>query len=128
MTTTAPDTSPIARPAPKSVLIVDDDEAMLRLITTWVVGAGHQVTSFGQFAEAKTYLATAKPDAIIADVRLGAFNGLQLVIQAKLEHPEITAIVLTGFYDAVLSGEVSKLGASYLVKPITSDQLLEKLR
>ena len=63
-----------------------------------------------------------------ASVRLGAFNGLQLVIQAKLDHPTVTAVVLTGFYDPVLSGEVSKMGASYLVKPIRSEQLLEKLR
>jgi DNA-binding response OmpR family regulator len=122
------DPPPVTRGSAKSVLIVDDDEALVRLITTWVVGAGHEVVSFGQFADAKSYLATAKPDAIIADVRLGAFNGLQLVIQARAENPDITAIVLTGFYDPVLSGEVSKLGASYLVKPITSDQLLEKLR
>ena len=126
--TTASDTPRVPQTSPKTVLIVDDDEAMLRLITNWVGGAGHTVVSFGQFAEAKSYLATAKPDVIIADVRLGAFNGLQLVIQAKLDHPEITAIVLTGFYDPVLSGEVSKPGATYLVKPITSDQLLEKLR
>jgi DNA-binding NtrC family response regulator len=124
---TAADSS-VSQTLSKSVVIVDDDEAMLRLITTWVVSAGHQVMAFGQFEEAKSYLATTKPDVIIADVRLGAFNGLQLVIQAKLEHPEVTAIVLTGFYDPVLSGEVSKLGASYLVKPIRSEQLLEKLR
>jgi DNA-binding NtrC family response regulator len=127
MTTSVTDT-PLTPTAPKRVLVVDDDASMLRLITTWVASAGHDVVSFGQFGDAKSYLATAKPDVIIADVRLGAFNGLQLVIQAKLERPEITAIVLTGFYDPVLSGEVSKLGASYLVKPIRSEQLLEKLR
>jgi DNA-binding NtrC family response regulator len=114
--------------ASKRVVIVDDDAAMLRLISAWVAGAGHDVVSFSDFGAAKSYLATAKPDVIIADVRLGAFNGLQLVIQAKLDHPGITAVVLTGFYDAVLSGEVSKMGASYLVKPIRSEQLLEKLR
>jgi DNA-binding NtrC family response regulator len=128
MTTTDGDTAPDSQAPPKHVLVVDDDASMLRLITTWVAGAGHRVVSFSQFGEAKSYLATAKPDVIVADVRLGAFNGLQLVIQAKLERPEITAIVLTGFYDPVLSGEVSKLGASYLVKPIRSEQLLEKLR
>jgi len=126
--TTAGDAIPASGTSAKSVLIVDDDLTMLRLITNWVVAEGHHVVSFGQFGEAKSYLATARPDVIIADVRLGAFNGLQLVIQAKLAHPGITAIVLTGFYDPVLSGEVSKLGASYLVKPIKSEQLLEKLR
>jgi DNA-binding NtrC family response regulator len=127
MTTPVTD-APLTPTTPKRVLVVDDDASMLRLITTWVASAGHDVVSFAQFGDAKSYLATEKPDVIIADVRLGAFNGLQLVIQAKLERPEITAIVLTGFYDPVLSGEVSKLGASYLVKPIRSEQLLEKLR
>jgi DNA-binding NtrC family response regulator len=128
--TTPADTPSAPQPSPsrKSVVVVDDDASMLRLISTWVTAAGHDVVSFSQFAEAKSYLATARPDVIIADVRLGAFNGLQLVIQARMEDPEITAIVLTGFYDPVLSAEVSKLGASYLVKPIRSEALLEKLR
>jgi DNA-binding NtrC family response regulator len=120
--------APQPSPARKSVMIVDDDPSMLRLISTWVTGAGHDVVSFSEFAEAKSYLATARPDVIIADVRLKAFNGLQLVIQATMEHPEITAIVLTGFYDSVIAAEVSKLGATYLVKPIRSEALLEKLR
>ena len=128
MNNTSADPIIAAQPTSKHVLVVDDDEAMLRLITSWVSGAGHQVVSFHEFGEAKSYLATAKPDVIIADVRLGAFNGLQLGIQAKLDHPTVTAVVLTGFYDPVLSGEVSKMGASYLVKPIRSEQLLEKLR
>jgi DNA-binding NtrC family response regulator len=117
-----------SQPSPRKILLVDDDENMLRLIGGWVQGAGHEVVAFTQFTDAKNYLATSKPDVIIADVRLGAFNGLQLVIQAKLEHPDIKAVVLTGFYDAVLASEVSKLGAAYLVKPIRSEQLLEKLR
>jgi CheY-like chemotaxis protein len=125
---TATDMAPESRPSPKKVLLVDDDENMLRIIGSWIQGAGHEVVPFNQFADAKSYLTASKPDAIIADVRLGAFNGLQLVIQAKLEHPEIKAVVLTGFYDAVLASEVSKLGAAYLVKPIRSEQLLEKLR
>jgi DNA-binding NtrC family response regulator len=128
MNNTSADPIIAAQTTPKRVLVVDDDEAMLRLITSWVTAAGHDVVSFAEFSEAKSYLATAKPDVIIADVRLKAFNGLQLVIQAKLDHPTITAVVLTGFYDPVLSGEVSKMGASYLVKPIRSEQLLEKLR
>lgn len=128
MNNTSADLIIAAQTTPKRVLVVDDDEAMLRLITSWVTAAGYDVVSFAEFSEAKSYLATAKPDVIIADVRLKAFNGLQLVIQAKLDQPTITAVVLTGFYDPVLSGEVSKMGASYLVKPIRSEQLLEKLR
>ena len=62
---------------------------------------------------------------LISDVRLGAFNGLQLVVYAKLEHPDMIAIVLTGFDDPVLRTEAAHAGASYLVKPIESQRILD---
>ena len=62
---------------------------------------------------------------LISDVRLGAFNGLQLVVFAKLQHPDMIAIVLTGFDDPVLRTEAAHAGALYLVKPIESQRLLD---
>ena len=109
---------------PKHVLIVDDDEAVLNVFAGILRLAGHQVTSFNQFEKAKAYLATAKPDVLISDVRLGAFNGLQLVVFAKLQHPEMIAIVLTGYDDPVLRAEAAHAGAVYLVKPIDAERLL----
>ena len=111
--------------APKHVLIVDDDEAVLDMFTGILRQAGHDVTSFSLFESAKAYLSAAKPDVLISDVRLGAFNGLQLVVFAKLQHPEMIAIVLTGYDDPVLRTEAAHAGASYLVKPIDSERLLE---
>ncbi|MEO8259508.1 MAG: response regulator [Acidobacteriota bacterium] len=111
--------------APKQVLIVDDDEAVLGMFTGILRNAGHEVTSFSRFESAKSYLSASKPDVLISDVRLGAFNGLQLVVYAKLEHPDMIAIVLTGFDDPVLRTEAAHAGASYLVKPIESQRLLD---
>ena len=111
----------------RRVLIVDDDEALLQLLTGWVRGAGHEVVPFNSFETAKTYLATAQPDVMISDVRLGAFNGLQLVVFAKLQRPEMIAVVSTGYDDPVLREEASKTGAAYLVKPFTAGQLLDTI-
>jgi two-component system, NtrC family, response regulator GlrR len=111
--------------APKHVLIVDDDEAVLDMFTGILRLAGHEVTSFSRFESAKAYLSVAKPDVLISDVRLGAFNGLQLVVFAKLQHPEMIAIVLTGFDDPVLRTEAAHAGAVYLVKPIDSETILD---
>ena len=110
---------------PKHVLIVDDDEAVLDMFTGILRLAGHEVTSFSRFEAAKAYLSIAKPDVLISDVRLGAFNGLQLVVFAKLQRPEMIAIVLTGFDDPVLRTEAAHAGASYLVKPIDTERVLE---
>ena len=111
--------------APKHVLIVDDDEAVLDMFTGILRQVGHEVTSFSRFESAKAYLSVAKPDVLISDVRLGAFNGLQLVVFAKLQHPEMIAIVLTGYDDPVLRTEAAHAGASYLVKPIDTERVLD---
>jgi two-component system, NtrC family, response regulator GlrR len=111
--------------SPKHVLMVDDDEAVLDMFTGILRLAGHEVTSFNRFEAAKAYLSVAKPDVLISDVRLGAFNGLQLVVFAKIQHPEMIAIVLTGFDDPVLRTEAAHAGASYLVKPVDTQRVLE---
>jgi FixJ family two-component response regulator len=110
--------------APRA-MIVDDDTAMLRLVKNWMVGMGFAVDAFDQFAPAKRHLTRSTPNVLITDVRLGAFNGLQLVVFAKLAHPEIVAIVLTGFEDPVLRRDAAEAGAVYLAKPVRAQQLIE---
>lgn len=110
------------------VVLVDDDASLLSLMEGWMTRAGHQVTSFDRFDTAKNYLASTTPDALITDVRLGAFNGLQLVVLAKVDHPELIAIVLTGYDDQVLHEEAIAAGAHYLVKPVGAEPLLACLK
>jgi DNA-binding response OmpR family regulator len=62
------------------------------------------------------------PDLLILDVRLGAFNGLQLISTGRVGIP---AIVVTGFDDPVLRADASEFGASYIVKPVPPAALLE---
>jgi two-component system cell cycle response regulator len=106
------------------VVIVNGDEPLLLAMREWIVGAGHEVVTFGRFEPAKTYLATAHTDALVTDVRLGAFNGLQLVMIAKHGHPETTAVVLSNAEDPVLRNDAANIGACFCVKPIDSEQLL----
>ena len=106
------------------IVMVDDDETLVRMMAVWFDRAGHEVVPFTQFEAAKLYLASHTPDVLVTDVRLGAFNGLQLAVQATIDHPDLTAIVLTGFDDPVLHEEATAIGAYYLIKPIRSDQLM----
>jgi YesN/AraC family two-component response regulator len=62
---------------------------------------------------------------LVTGVRLGAYNGLQLVMLAKAERPDITAVVLSGFDDPVLRHDATSIGASFRVKPVPHEQLLD---
>ena len=111
----------------KCVLLVDDDRALLRLVETWLTAGGYNVVACDSFRDAKHQLALSPPDLLLTDVRLGAFNGLQLVIFAKAQRPETIAIVITAFDDSTLRKEAEQAGALYVMKPFTSEGLLASL-
>jgi DNA-binding NtrC family response regulator len=107
------------------VVVVDDDESLLRVLATGLEHAGCVVTAFSRFEEAKRFLGAATPDVLITDVRLGESNGLHLVVMSKLRHPEMVAVVMTGYDDVVLKKDAEATGAHYVVKPIQISDLFD---
>ncbi len=111
--------------AVKRIVITDDDGGILELMTEWLTRAGHDVVAFNDFEAARTYLMTHKPDVLITDVRLGAYNGVQLAMLANRDVPGTVAIVLTGFDDPVIRREATMAGAHYFVKPVKLEKLVD---
>jgi DNA-binding NtrC family response regulator len=110
--------------AHKHVLVVDDDRAVLALVTGWLKVAGYEVRPCDCFEDAKHVLTTTVPSVLLADVRLGAFNGLQLVILAKERNALTVPIVMSAFDDPALRREAAYCGATYLSKPFSREQVL----
>jgi len=106
------------------LLIVDDDSATREWLVRRVADEGYRVLTADSFEGALEVLKSRQPDLLILDVRLGDFNGLQLIVTAPRSIP---AIVVTGFADSVLERDARQLGAEYLVKPITRDLLLSMI-
>jgi DNA-binding NtrC family response regulator len=111
----------------RHVVLVDDDEGLLGVLAVGLEHAGCDVTAFNRFEDAKKYLGTAAPNILITDVRLGGSNGLHLVVMSKLRHPEMTAVVMTGYDDVVLKKDAEAVGAHYVVKPILITDLIDLL-
>ena len=111
----------------RQIMIVDDDpvvlDAMQRLLVLW----GYSTIAFSRFDEARASLATQSPDALIVDIRLGEYNGLQLVHLAKRSNPSMAIVVVSGFEDPVLRNEAIQAGAVYLLKPTEFQRLREYL-
>lgn len=108
-----------------TILIVDDHRVTRLGLAEMLTQAGYFVMTAGTFPEARRILRESPPDLLIADVRLGSFNGLQLVISGPNRVP---AIVITGYDDAVLEAEARRSGADYLLKPFDPDALLTLIR
>lgn len=112
----------------QKILIVDDDASLLEALERSFLEAGQDVRAYGSFEEARRVLQTTRFDALITDVRLGAFNGLQLAVIGRDTYPDMRLIVFSGFDDPVLRTEAEHLGATYMVKPVTGTQLLQVLQ
>jgi DNA-binding NtrC family response regulator len=116
-------------PSNRSILIVDDDLALLEALDRAFHEAGEKsVVALSDFEAAKRTLRASKFDVLLTDVRLGAFNGLQLAVLAKDLNPEIQLIVFSGFDDPVLRQDAERLDATYLIKPVLSSELLQRIR
>jgi DNA-binding NtrC family response regulator len=109
-------------------VVVDDDASVLRLLRDLLTNAGFEVEPYNDFQAAKERLRLGGVDVLVTDVRLGAFNGLQLVVRAKTTSPDVLAVVLTGYDDHVLHQDAVGVGAHFLLKPIRVDQLLQVLQ
>ncbi len=65
------------------------------------------------------------PTSWFADIRLGDFNGLQLV---AVRPPSTAAVVMSGHWDNTLEAEARKHGAAYLPKPMSANLLVGTLK
>jgi DNA-binding NtrC family response regulator len=104
------------------ILIVDDDDGTRRFLSTVLTRAGYDVVAGEGVESGMSVLNEEAPlDLLITDIRLGEFNGLQLLAMNRRAVP---AIVVTGFPDPVLEAQARQFGATFLLKPIQSAGLL----
>lgn len=106
------------------ILVVDDMPEILLMITELLSGAGYSVLAASTFEDGRRLAAGAHPDLVLIDVRLGAYNGIQIALKEHIEHPLRPVIVMTGYIDPVIEAEVRTHGAECLEKPIQADRLL----
>lgn len=109
----------------QTVLVVDDDPALRTVLAQILAHGGYAVLTADTFEAGQSALKERLPDMLIVDVRLGAFNGLQLVATASRPIP---TLVLTGHDDVTLKQAAHQFGAEYLVKPVACELLLATVR
>ena len=103
------------------ILIVDDNDAARTGLALIFERAGYEVLAVGTYTEGRAALTRMHPDLLIADVRLGEYNGLQLLTTMTRATP---AIIITGHPDPVIEADAHRMGADFLVKPVPPATLI----
>ena len=81
--------------AKRRVLIVDDDAALLRLMSLRLEKEGFQVLEASSGEQALAILAAQTADLVISDMRMGGMDGLALFDAVSRTHPSLPVILLT---------------------------------
>ena len=115
----------LSGPKTQKILVVDDDSSTRQGLVALLSDAGYTAVAADTLKAAMDALDREAPDLLITDVRLQGYNGLQLLAMAPRTIP---AIVVTGFPDRMLESDAQKMGAEYLVKPISPATLLSIVR
>jgi two-component system NtrC family response regulator len=110
------------------VLLVDDEEKILKTLGRALRDEGHQVTTASRAREAQRLLAEQSFDLLVIDYRMPDLSGMDVVKELVATTPdsERPAIVMMTAHGSVESAvEAMKLGAhDYLQKPFEVDELL----
>ena len=99
------------------IFVVTTDRAELKAMLRAFANAGYSATGATTFEEAHVRLASEAPDLVIADERLGAYNGLHVLLTARAEHPCADLIVTTAGSNRGLEADARSLNVHCMVKP-----------
>lgn len=111
-----------------NILIVDDDQDILKLIGMRLTAAGYITTSASNGAEAMSAIAIHRPDLVISDLRMPAMDGMALLEAVHHAHPTLPVIILTAhgsIPDAIHATQRGVFG--FLTKPFDSQELLKQV-
>lgn len=109
---------------PYRILVLDDDENTLAGLVELLRNAEYQVTGAATYDTAKRLLTVGSFDLLISDVRLRGYNGLNLIRQTVVDHPEMATMIISEYDEPMMQLEAGRYGAEFLRKPIKPTEFL----
>lgn len=118
----------IANLADKSVLLLDDDQALRTRLGRAMESRGFEVSLAASVAEAQGIIRQSPPAFAVLDMRLEDGNGLKVVEALRDARADARIIMLTGYGAIATAVAAVKAGAvDYLQKPADADDVVKAL-
>lgn len=113
----------------KSILLVDDEAAILRALNRLLRRAGFKVFTANSGEEALEVLSQNDIQVVLSDFRMPHMTGGELLLRVKEEHPQIVGLVLSGYADLESVTSILNSGTAYkfLHKPWDDAALITQI-
>ena len=108
----------------RSILLVDDDEAVRTVVGEQLREHGFKVVAAADGASAINAIDEGGDfDLLLSDFAMPGFNGMQTINRISLMRPDIRSALMTGYADESLS-TIDREAITVFRKPIDMDELL----
>ena len=116
----------------KNVLVVDDEDSILKLVSANLQIRGYQVTEAKTGAEALAHLRDSQPSLMVLDIKLPDFSGWELLKRIKSD-----PLIAAGFPVLVMTASISETSIDsktypnvkeILIKPFSAARLISAVR
>jgi two-component system cell cycle response regulator CpdR len=110
------------------ILLAEDDTTMRTFLAKALERAGHEVFAVGDGLEALAAAKAVQFDLLVADVVMPSLDGFQLAARARVTHPELQVMFITGFAAVTLRAREQELrGSKVLSKPFHLRELVAQV-
>jgi DNA-binding NtrC family response regulator len=112
-----------------TILIVDDEPALVEALSAQLQGAGYTTQSAATAEAAFERAQTAGIDLVLLDISIPVMGGELLLQKLRETKPDLPVVVLTGHHNPALAARCMKNGASdFLTKPCDATRLVTTIR
>lgn len=114
---------------PPRILLVDDDDSVLSLLSMRLEASGYEVVTASSGPEALNALTSNTTDLVLTDLCMDEMDGMALFKQIQQSRPGLPVVIITAhgtIPEAVAATQQGVFG--FLTKPIDKVQLLDTVR
>jgi PAS domain S-box-containing protein len=111
------------------VLVVDDDKAIVELLSRTLKRRGYTVMAAYDGREAMAAVRARKPHAILLDLRMPVMDGYEVLqaLKGDTETEDIPVVIMSAFHFDRARADVLKLAAEQISKPFDADEFVSRI-
>jgi DNA-binding NtrC family response regulator len=107
-----------------SILLIDDDDSLRRVMEFSLTEAGHTVCAAANGEDGLRLFEKDPFDAVITDITMPGMSGMEVLAKVRQRDAHIPVIVITAYGTIESAVEAMKQGAfDYITKPVSRDEL-----
>ncbi len=113
---------------PVRVLVVDDDQAILEFMETFLTKDGFEVTTLANPKDAPAKVKEGGYHLVVLDLMMPGLGGVEVLEQIRRVDSDVAVVIFTGYPSLDTAVQSMKLDAvDYLKKPFNPDEFREVL-